>query len=77
MTNWIQATEQPPPAGKLLVVGRPLTNGTNEDIFVGFVTPFMVPTWVRVYLVAGGAVQPSNDGPVRTTDFWQPLPEWI
>jgi hypothetical protein len=77
MTNWIQATEQFPPVGKLLIVGRP-TQGGADNIFVGFVTPLItVPTWVRVSLVAGGAVQPSNDGSVRTTDYWIPLPEWV
>jgi hypothetical protein len=77
MTNWIQATEQSPPVGKLLVVGRPMTNGT-EDIFVGYIDPAIaVPTWTRVSLLPGCSVQPSSDWAVRTTDFWQPLPEWI
>jgi hypothetical protein len=77
MTNWIQATEQPPPVGKLLIVGRPMADGT-EDIFVGFISPRVrVKTWTRVSLVASGDVKPTVVGSVRTTDFWRPLPEWI
>jgi len=74
--DMIQITERYPPLDRLLVVGRPMPNGT-EDIFYGFVAPeIAVPTWKRITLV-DGYVQQTIVGSVRTTDYWKDLPEWI